>query len=41
MELIDIGSNLTHESFAGDRAQVIAAAVHSGVTRLVVTGADL
>ncbi len=41
IELIDIGSNLTHESFAGDRAEVIARAVHAGVTRQIVTGADL
>jgi TatD DNase family protein len=41
MELIDIGSNLTHESFSGDREQVIAAAAAAGVTRQIVTGADL
>ncbi|HWJ35785.1 MAG TPA: TatD family hydrolase [Steroidobacteraceae bacterium] len=41
MELIDIGSNLTHESFSDDRAEVIARAVEAGVTRQVVTGADL
>ena len=41
IELIDIGSNLTHDSFAGDRAQVIARAVRAGVTRQIVTGADL
>lgn len=41
MELIDIGANLTHESFSDDRAEVIARAAHAGVTRLVVTGADL
>ena len=40
-ELIDIGSNLTHDSFAGDLAQVIARARAAGVTRQVVTGADL
>lgn len=40
-ELIDIGSNLTHQSFAEDRAAVIACAVDAGVTRQVVTGADL
>lgn len=40
-ELIDIGSNLTHESFSGDLAQVLVRAVHSGVRRQVVTGADL
>jgi TatD DNase family protein len=41
MELIDIGSNLTHESFDGDRPEVIARAARAGVTRQVVTGADL
>jgi TatD DNase family protein len=41
MELIDIGSNLTHESFSEDRADVIARAVLAGVTRQIVTGADL
>lgn len=41
MELVDIGSNLTHDSFAHDRARVIAEAELAGVTRQVVTGADL
>jgi TatD DNase family protein len=41
MELIDIGSNLTHESFAADREEVIARAARAGVTRQIVTGADL
>jgi TatD DNase family protein len=40
-ELIDIGSNLTHASFAPDLPQVIARAAEAGVTRQVVTGADL
>jgi len=40
-ELVDIGANLTHESFAADRAAVMARALEAGVTRLVVTGADL
>lgn len=39
--MIDIGSNLTHESFDGDRAEVIAAAGLAGVRRQVVTGADV
>ena len=38
--LIDIGANLTHESFAADRAAVLSRALEAGVTRLVVTGAD-
>jgi TatD DNase family protein len=41
IELIDIGSNLTHASFDDDRAEVIARAAQAGVTRQVVTGADL
>jgi TatD DNase family protein len=41
MALIDIGSNLTHQSFAADRAAVIARALRAGVTRQIVTGADL
>jgi TatD DNase family protein len=41
MELIDIGSNLTHESFSTDRSQVIERAAAAGVTRQIVTGADL
>ena len=41
IELIDIGSNLTHASFAGDLEEVIARAVKAGVTRQIVTGADL
>lgn len=39
--LIDIGSNLTHDSFAGDRDTVIARAIDAGVRRQIVTGADL
>ncbi|HLN48743.1 MAG TPA: TatD family hydrolase [Steroidobacteraceae bacterium] len=40
-EFIDIGANLTHDSFAADLEQVIARAMQAGVTRQVVTGADL
>jgi TatD DNase family protein len=40
-EWVDIGANLTHESFAADLDRVIAQARAAGVTRLVVTGADL
>lgn len=39
--MIDIGCNLTHESFTDDRPAVIAAAVLAGVRRQVVTGADV
>jgi TatD DNase family protein len=41
VELVDIGANLTHESFAEDRDDVLARAAESGVTRQIVTGADL
>jgi TatD DNase family protein len=41
MELIDIGSNLTHASFNDDRGEVMSRAWAAGVTRQVVTGADL
>lgn len=39
--LIDIGSNLTHASFAVDREAVIARARDAGVRRQVVTGSDM
>jgi TatD DNase family protein len=40
-DLIDIGANLTHESFDADRAAMLARAADAGVRRLVITGADL
>lgn len=40
-ELIDIGSNLTHASFAADLPRVLSRAAEAGVRRQVVTGADL
>ena len=40
MQLVDIGANLTHESFIHDFAQVLARAAAQGVTRMVVTGAS-
>ena len=40
MELIDIGCNLTHDSFDIDRGEVIEAACRAGVTRMIVTGAS-
>lgn len=40
-ELIDIGANLTHDSFDADRDAVIERARLAGVGRIVVTGADL
>ena len=39
--LIDIGSNLTHDSFAQDRDAVMARALEAGVRRQVVTGTDI
>ena len=40
MELIDIGCNLTHDSFDSDRDEVIQRAVEAGVVQMVVTGAS-
>jgi TatD DNase family protein len=40
ISLIDIGSNLTHDSFASDRDAVMARAFDAGVRRQVVTGTD-
>ncbi len=39
MELIDIGCNLTHDSFDPDREAVIEGARDAGVSRMIVTGA--
>jgi TatD DNase family protein len=41
ISLIDIGSNLTHDSFARDRDAVLARALEAGVRYQVVTGADM
>jgi len=41
MQWIDIGANLTHDSFDLDREQVIARAAAHGVTQMVVTAANL
>jgi TatD DNase family protein len=40
-ELIDIGVNLTHDSFDTDRDAVLARAAAAGVRRLVVTGTSV
>jgi len=40
MHLIDIGANLTHDSFDHDRDAVIARARAAGVAQMVVTGAS-
>ena len=39
--LIDIGANLTHDSFDADRATVIERAQAAGVSRFIVTGSDV
>ena len=38
--LIDIGANLTHDSFDADRIEVMARARKAGITRFIVTGSD-
>ena len=38
--LIDIGANLTHDSFNDDREDVMQRARDAGVTRMIVTGAS-
>ena len=40
MELIDIGCNLTHDSFDDDRERVIERARDAGVKQFIVTGAS-
>jgi TatD DNase family protein len=40
MELIDIGCNLTHDSFDGDREAVLRRAQEAGVVQMIVTGAS-
>jgi TatD DNase family protein len=40
-ELIDVGANLTHDSFGGDLADVLERAAQCGVRRLLVTGTSL
>lgn len=39
-ELVDIGANLTHDSFDEDREEVIERAAQAGIGRIVVTGAS-
>ena len=39
--LIDIGANLTHDSFDADRGAVIERAQAAGVERLIVTGTSV
>jgi TatD DNase family protein len=40
MQLIDIGANLTHDSFDRDRDAVLQRARDAGVTRMIITGAS-
>lgn len=40
-DLIDIGANLTHDSFDQDRAEVVRRAADAGVRRMIVTGASM
>ena len=40
MQLLDIGANLTHESFRHDFDEVLTRAHAQGVTRMIVTGAS-
>lgn len=40
MNLIDIGANLTHDSFNTDREQVICEAKAAGVGRMILTGSS-
>ena len=40
-DLIDIGVNLTHESFERDRADVLQAAQDAGVRRMILTGTSV
>ena len=41
ISLIDIGVNLTHDTYDRDRQNVIHAAVAAGVDRMVITGTDI
>lgn len=41
MDLIDIGANLTHESFDRDRAEVLREARTAGVRRMILTGTSV
>jgi len=40
-DLIDIGANLTHDSFDRDRGEVLARAAAAGVPRIIVTGTSV
>ena len=40
-DLTDIGVNLAHESFDGDRDDVVARAIAAGVNRMIITGTEV
>ena len=40
MDLIDIGANLSHESFSDDLEGVVTAAQAAGVSHIIITGTD-
>ena len=40
MDLVDIGANLTHDSFDDDRDDVIERARNAGVSRMILTGSS-
>ena len=40
MNLVDIGANLSHESFSDDLDRVITAALAAGVSHIIITGTD-
>lgn len=41
IDLVDIGANLTHDSFDDDRDEVIGRASNAGVNRMIVTGSSV
>ena len=41
LDLIDIGANLTHDSFDADRDAVLGRAAAAGVARIIVTGTSV
>ena len=41
MKYIDIGANLTHESFRNDLDEVLKNAEKAGVVHIIITGTDL
>ena len=41
LDLVDIGANLTHDSFDADREEMMQRAHDAGVTRMIVTGSSV